>query len=72
MLLMYKLALTLVCIIICFQCIFCSGVNLSLSSGLYPVLEEDGFVEVCVLLEGETDIPVSADLFITGGTANGM
>ncbi len=49
----------------------CADVSLSLSSGLYSVLEADKFVEVCVRLEGETEVPVSADLFITEGTANG-
>ncbi len=35
------------------------------------MLENDGFVEVCVSLEGETEITVVAELTTIEGTAKG-
>ena len=45
------------------------GVNITLSRELYAVSERDGFVEVCVSLEGETEVTVEASVFTIAGSA---
>ncbi|XP_064407713.1 uncharacterized protein LOC135352465 [Halichondria panicea] len=44
-------------------------VNITLSRELYAVSERDGFVEVCVSLEGETEVTVEASVFTIAGSA---
>ena len=46
--------------------------NVTLTQDSYTVSEADGFVEVCIVLEGETEVNVETALLSIPGSADGV